>query len=184
VVEPAGKYYLIGFMGSGKTSVGSRLADLTGMEFVDLDRAVEADAKMPISRIFAEHGEAGFRRLESATLRCLAGREGGLVVATGGGTVTRPGNVELMRSTGITFWLDPSFDAILSRLNTADRQQRPLFASPAQARALYEERRHSYSSAGLRVELGTDEPPDEVARRIIRMSLEADSAGRSQADRR
>ena len=183
-VEPGGKYYLIGFMGSGKTSVGPCLADLLGTEFVDLDHAVEVDADMPVARIFAEQGEKRFRRLESVTLRRLAGREDGLVIAVGGGTPMRPENVELMRSTGITFWLDPSFDAILSRLNTADRQRRPLFASPAEARALYEKRRHIYSSAGLRVDIGTEEQPDEVARRIIRMSLEADPGGRSQAGER
>ena len=183
-VEPSAKVYLIGFMGAGKTSVGSCLADLTGMGFVDLDRLVEAEADTLISRIFAERGEEGFRRLESAALGRVAEREDRLVIATGGGTATRPANVELMRSTGTTFWLDPSFEGILSRLSTADRQRRPLFASPAQARSLYEERRHIYSGAGLRVAVGTEEQPDEIARRIIRMSLEADPASRSQAGRR
>ncbi len=179
-----GKYYLVGFMGAGKTSVGSRLADLMDLEFVDLDREVEARANMSIPEIFAERGEQGFRRLEGAALRYLAGRGERLVIATGGGTVTRPENVELMRSTGITLWLDPSFEVTLSRLSTTGRQRRPLFASPAQARALYEQRRELYSTAGLRVELGPDDEPDEVAERIIRVFLEVDPARRSREERR
>ena len=182
-VGRSGKVYLIGFMGAGKTSVGSRLADLMGMEFVDLDQVVEAEENLPISRIFAEQGEEGFRRLESAALGSLAERRDRLVIATGGGTATLPANVEFMRSSGTIFWLDPSFEAIVSRLGTAGRQRRPLFASPTQARALYEERRDRYSAAGLRVAIGADEQPDEVAERIV-LLLQANPAGRSQADQR
>jgi shikimate kinase len=160
-------------MGAGKTVVGSRVAELMGVGFLDLDRVIEAQANRPIAEIFAEQGEAGFRRLESKTLGSVAGLDEDLVVAAGGGTTTRQVNMDQMHSTGTIVWIDPPFEEILNRLDTPLEQERPLFESPAQARKLFEERRGSYSDADLRVEVPIGEEPGETAERILRM-LSAD----------
>lgn len=171
-------------MGAGKTVVGLRLAELMAVEFVDLDRAVESEANLPIAEIFVERGEEGFRRLESAALRSLADREDDLVVATGGGTATRLENVELMRSTGTSVWLDSPFEEILNRLDTALRRERPLFESPTQARRLYKDRTDAYSHADLRIDIAADEQPEETAQRILRILSKAEPAERPLTKRR
>lgn len=95
--------YLIGYRGSGKTTVGEFLAARLGRPFVDADVLLEADAGMTIRDIFASEGESGFRDRETATLRKLtAGTPA--VIATGGGIILRPENRELLRS-GFVIWL-------------------------------------------------------------------------------
>lgn len=173
---PRRRVYLIGFMGAGKTSVGSRLAVRMGVEFVDLDREIERMAGRSVPELFAERGEQGFRDLESEALERLADVEDDLVIATGGGSANRPENVEFMRATGVTLWLDPSFEAILGRLSSEGRSRRPLFSSPSQARALYEERRDGYAGAGLRVVVGPADSSDEIAERISRKLSQEDGA--------
>lgn len=155
-------------MGAGKTEVGSRLALALGARFEDLDRAIEAAAGVSISRVFEETGEEEFRRLETAALRRLALTRDDCVIATGGGTPTLPENVDLMRSTGITFWLDPPFEEILARLDRSARDRRPLFSSENEARALYQARRAAYAAAGTRVKIAAREGPGEIIERIRR----------------
>ena len=75
---------LIGFMGTGKTTIGKRLAKRLGWRFVDIDQQIETSAKKPVPRIFAEHGEPVFRRLEERIIRRSV-REDHQVIATGGG---------------------------------------------------------------------------------------------------
>ena len=166
------KYYLIGFMGAGKTLVGSRMADLMGLEFLDLDRVVEAEVSRKIADIFAEQGEAEFRRLESRALRSVADRECDLVVATGGGTPTRQVNVDLMHSTGTTVWIDPPIEVVLYRLDSTHGRGRPLFESRDRAKELFEERCDAYSNADLRIGVRPNEEPDETAERIVRILSE------------
>lgn len=160
--------YLIGFMGAGKTEVGAQLAQRLGAGFVDLDRWVETEAGVPIAKVFEESGEQEFRRLEAGALAEVTARRGSWVVATGGGTVTRRENVEVMRSTGVVYWLDIAFEEILSRLDAAARDERPLFSSEPEARALYQARRQAYEAAGQRLEIGVGEGPEAVAERIWR----------------
>ena len=82
---------LIGFMGSGKSTIASRLADNLGFDFVDTDALIEKTASKSINEIFNDEGEGVFRKLESQVLEDLVGREG-LVIATGGGIVTNKRN--------------------------------------------------------------------------------------------
>lgn len=95
---------LIGMPGSGKSTVGAALAAETGKRFVDADDEIVRSAGMPIPEIFARQGEPGFRALETQVLARL-GKESGLVIATGGGCVTRPENAPLLRQNGSVFWL-------------------------------------------------------------------------------
>ena len=124
--KPRLPVFLIGYMGSGKTTLGQALHSATGMPFVDLDQAVEREAGMTVSRIFELQGEAGFRRLETSMLRRVSGMRA--IVACGGGTPCQPGNIELMNSAGVTVWLQADVDRLAARLAEA-RSTRPLIAA-------------------------------------------------------
>jgi len=115
--------YLVGFMGTGKTAVGSELSKKIGWQFVDLDDLIELKEKKVIADIFAKEGEPYFRRLESRVLKEVS-QETKFVVACGGGIVINPKNIETMKETGIVICLCASPEAILKR--TAGHAHRPL----------------------------------------------------------
>jgi shikimate kinase len=110
-------------MGCGKSSVGRILATKLGFTFADTDQLIVARAGMEIPEIFAARGEEGFREVEADALRSLAGKDR-TVVATGGGIVMRPGNVEMLRGLGFVVWLRASEEIIFERVSRNDR--RPL----------------------------------------------------------
>ena len=160
--------YLVGMMGSGKTSTGRPLAERLGYGFVDADAVIEQAAGCSIPDIFDRDGEAGFRSLESQVLSAISQRHS-LVVATGGGVVTQPENWGLLHS-GIVIWLDVVPDQLLQRLN-ADSTVRPLLqtADPEAAlNALLNERRPLYAEADLTVVIN-DETPEAVADGILQL---------------
>jgi shikimate kinase len=164
------RIYLTGFMGSGKSAVGRKLAERLGARFVDLDEEVESQAGITIREIFEQHGEPAFRRLEQEALRATAeDPEADVVVATGGGTVTFEANARWMRASGLTVWLNPAFATIVARIGGLGKRDRPLFRDEAQALALYRERLPAYRQADLTVDVGPDEQPEEVAARIVLM---------------
>lgn len=116
---------LTGFMGTGKTSVGRELAAQLGMEFVDTDDVIES-RHGPIERIFADQGEATFRDLERQLARELGDREG-LVVATGGGMMIDPANIERLGRNGLVFCLRATPEEIHRRVTNDElRKERPL----------------------------------------------------------
>lgn len=115
--------YLIGPMGSGKTTIGQRAAELLGLEFLDCDHELEAQTGASVNLIFDVEGEAGFRERETRMLEKLSRRRG-VLIATGGGVVTRPRNRELLRQTGLIVYLSTTVAQQLRRLNR-DRS-RPL----------------------------------------------------------
>ncbi|HSR45862.1 MAG TPA: shikimate kinase [Acidimicrobiia bacterium] len=115
--------WLIGMMGSGKSEVGRRVAELTGFPFVDLDERVVANRGQSISEIFAGEGEIAFRRLERDELRAAAD-EDPAVIATGGGVITGVGTSALMRASGTVLYLAAE-PATLARRVGAD-SHRPL----------------------------------------------------------
>jgi shikimate kinase len=160
--------YLVGMMGSGKTSTGRPLAERLGYGFVDADAVIEQAAGCSIPEIFERDGEAGFRSLESQVLSAISQRHS-LVVATGGGVVTQPENWGLLHS-GIVIWLDVVPDQLLQRLN-ADSTERPLLqtADPEAAlNALLNERRPLYAEADLTVVIN-EETPETVADGILQL---------------
>lgn len=158
--------YLVGMMGAGKSAVGRPLAQALGYRFLDADTALEETAGRSIPEIFAEAGEEGFRALESAVLNELA-RWHSLVVATGGGVVTRPENWGHLRQ-GVVIWLDAPEDLLLQRLN-ADPTPRPLMASPdpaARLQQLLAERRPLYAQADLQI-VQDGRGPAQVAQQVL-----------------
>ena len=160
--------YLVGMMGSGKTSTGRPLAERLGYGFVDADAVIEQAAGCSIPEIFERDGEAGFRSLESQVLNAISQRHS-LVVATGGGVVTQPENWGVLHS-GIVIWLDVVPDQLLQRLN-ADSTVRPLLqtADPeAAVNALLNERRPLYAEADLTVVIN-EETPETVADGILQL---------------
>jgi shikimate kinase len=163
--------FLIGFMASGKTTVGQVVAEELGWGFADTDREIEAEEGQSISAIFAERGEKAFRQLESLAIeRRVRQIETGipLVVALGGGAVTQSQNWELISNNGITVWLDCPLDIIHRRLG--DDSTRPLAADRSRLAELYESRRHLYAKADFRVDVACDQV-DEIAGRILRLPI-------------
>ena len=160
--------YLVGMMGSGKTSTGRPLAERLGYGFVDADAVIEQAAGCSIPDIFDRDGEAGFRSLESQVLSAISQRHS-LVVATGGGVVTQPENWGMLHS-GIVIWLDVVPDQLLQRLN-ADSTVRPLLQTTdpeASLNTLLNERRPLYGEADLTVVIN-DETPEAVADGILQL---------------
>lgn len=115
---------LIGFMGTGKSTVGMKLAERLKMEFIDLDREIEKVTGMSISQIFKRYGEIRFRSEESLMAERLAKREN-LVIATGGGIVLQQNNIETLRQNGKIICLDANPEDIFARVNRK-RGTRPL----------------------------------------------------------
>lgn len=157
---------LIGFMGSGKSTVGRILARRLGRVFVDTDGLVEGRAGKSISRIFAEDGESAFRDGEAAALRALEARRG-IVAATGGGAPVQARNAWFFAQDAATFHLRVSLTAALERARHG--RERPLLRQPEhEVRKLYERRLPFYEALGTGVE--TDgRSPDEVAGEIVRL---------------
>ena len=119
--------YLIGMMGAGKTSVGRALARLANMGFVDLDEEIETASRLTINEIFQKRGEPYFRSEEKkALLRVALGSR--QVVATGGGIVLDPENLERMRQTGRIVYLSAPFETLWERVKK--KKDRPLLAVP------------------------------------------------------
>lgn len=114
---------LIGFMGSGKTTVGKELAVKMGYTFLDTDQYIEERAGMEISDIFSQKGEAAFRELESLVLKEIAGMDH-CVVSTGGGLPMREENRTLLKQIGMVIYLNADEETLWSRL--ADDRSRPL----------------------------------------------------------
>jgi len=143
---PARAVFLVGFMGSGKSTVGAALARRLGWEFIDLDREMEARAGCSIAEIFRSQGEPHFRELEHLALRELfrkpERRE--TVVALGGGAWAKPENAELIRSgKWPTIFLDAPAEVLWERC-LPEAATRPLLADPSSFRQLYEQRRPTY----------------------------------------
>lgn len=138
---------LIGFMGTGKTSVGMRVAKSLGWRFVDTDRLIVRRAGKSIPAIFADSGEEFFRELETEILRkCAAGS--GQVISTGGGIVTLERNREILKDAGYVIWLEASPETIHERVK--NNRNRPLLRTEdpqTTIRKMLESRRAFYEAA-------------------------------------
>jgi shikimate kinase len=114
---------LIGFMGTGKTTVGKILAKKLGMNFVDVDELIEKTAGLKISAVFARFGEAYFRDIETEIIKSIT-KDSSQVIATGGGAVLRDENLNALKSNGVVFCLTASEELIFDRIK--DNNERPL----------------------------------------------------------
>lgn len=158
---------LVGFMGSGKSAVGRRLAQRIGYRFEDMDARIEARAGRAIAEIFAEQGEAAFRGLEEREARALR-EETRVVVATGGGAFAQPRTRALLQEGALTVWLRCSLATILRRVRLDG--SRPLAGNREIMRALLAEREPSYRLADVTVDTSRLSSR-EVADRIVRLTL-------------
>ena len=118
---------LVGLSGAGKSSVGRELAARLNWAFIDTDALIVQAATRPITRIFAEDGEAAFRELEHAALR-QALTHPYSIVATGGGAILRPDNRSLLRQLAFVVWLDAPTTTLVDRLRS-HHEERPLLAT-------------------------------------------------------
>ena len=162
---PWRRILLIGFMGSGKSTVGRLLAKRVGWSFTDADRHVEKEAGRRIPQIFREDGEEGFRRIERRVMRRLLG-EDGRVIATGGGWPCRSGRLDRVPGGSLSIWLSVSPEAAFQRVS-GDRKggARPLLEvddPPARIQALIEEREPYYRRADWWVVTDRARPKDIV----------------------
>lgn len=158
--------YLVGMMGAGKSAAGRPLADALGYRFVDVDTALEQVAGQSIEEIFNHEGEAAFRALETAVLAQITGWHS-LVVATGGGVVSRPENWGHMQQ-GVVIWLDAEPELLLQRLRN-DPTPRPLLQAsdgPERLQVLLQQRLPLYGQADLRI-VQQGEAAEAVAANVL-----------------
>ena len=147
----ADKVYLVGFMGAGKSTVAHVLGKRLDWKVEDVDTLIERDERRDIPTIFRQDGEPYFRAKERAILIGLL-PERGVVVASGGGTFSDPGNRELMLRDGAVVWLDAPFATIVNRVPLDGR--RPLASDRLEMEQLYNQRLAAYRQAHLRVDAG------------------------------
>ena len=159
---------LVGLMGSGKTSIGRRISDATGLLFVDTDEEVVKAAGCPIPEIFARFGEEEFRGGERRVIqRILEGAPA--VVATGGGSFLDAGTRNAIAKQGVTIWLRAGLDTLVER--TQRKNTRPLLqgGNPREIlERLMEERYPIYGKADIIVDVGA-EHADQTAKRTMGM---------------
>jgi shikimate kinase len=156
--------YLVGFMASGKTTIGRLLAHELGWSFADSDQDIEDEQQVPIGEIFDQRGEEEFRRIENeAVRRRLREVERGkpTVLALGGGAFIDQSNQTMLREKGVTIWLDCSFPRVCGRVQGTSH--RPLARDPQKLEQLYEQRRTGYANAEYRIEIDSDDPATVVA---------------------
>jgi shikimate kinase len=163
---------LAGFMGSGKTTVGTLLARQLAWRFVDLDDRIEAAAGLSIPEIFERLGEPAFRKIEADQLRAALGRvlelKESAVLALGGGTYAQTGAPEFLRAASVpVVWLDSPVEVLLARCMTMTG--RPLFRDENSFRALHAQRLPSYQLADHRVDSSGE--PGRVVAEILRRGI-------------
>jgi len=143
---------LIGFMGTGKSSVGRELSKRLGVDFVDIDQWIEEHHDKKIPEIFAEEGEARFRQLEKEAVLELTKKKG-REIAPGGGAVVDPENLKVLKDYGVTVALRASAETIHERVRHA--KHRPLLRGPDRLTAirdLLEKRKPYYDQADIQVD--------------------------------
>lgn len=162
--------YLVGFMGTGKSTVGAKLSERLHATLIEMDQVIANQHDMEISDIFDEYGENYFRRMETGLLKELQGKKH-LVVSTGGGVVLREENVELMREDGYVVHLDARPEVIYERVK--DNKDRPLLNENMSVEYIEEmlgDRKEYYRSAAhIRVSTNNksiDEIVEEICERL------------------
>ena len=174
------RIYFTGFMTCGKSTIGPIVANALGMSFYDLDKEIEKIEKCSIVDIFEKKGEAYFRNLEKTTLTQLV-KQKSVVIALGGGTITNPENLVLLKNTGMLIYLRVSPDILYKRLK--NKINRPLFRDLVlgenpesdfvkRIKDMLETRKEYYEKADLIID--TDNNPigftvDKIVKRISRM---------------
>ena len=165
------RIYLIGYMGSGKSTLGKQLAKHAGMQFVDMDHYIEKRNYKTVPQIFAEEGEEEFRKKERRALEELS-EVNGVVIATGGGAPCFFDNIELMNCTGKTIYLNIAPEILAERLKKS-KIERPLIKgkSRKELKLFIDEtlkvRDYYYSKARYRI-TRSDIDPEELLEMVNR----------------
>jgi shikimate kinase len=152
------KVFLIGFMASGKSTVGEELADVLGYKFIDLDSFIEQKYSKTIKMIFEYYGEDHFRDIENESLKEVSTMEGNIIVASGGGTSCFYNSVDFMNSVGTTIYLRAEVTELLARL-IASKKDRPLLWGKSEDELnnyiirVLEERKRYYEKAKITVDI-------------------------------
>jgi len=157
--------WLIGMMGSGKSTVGARVAELCDREFLDTDIEVESASGMTIPDLFAL-GEPVFRSVESAVIATVAERRN-LVIATGGGAVLREDNVRHMKHSGRIVHLSVDVPTIEQRINVGEAEPRPLLQSSEDVARLHEQRSQLYHDVSDLDVATIGRSPAEIAEEVV-----------------
>lgn len=168
---------LVGLMGSGKSTIGRKLAQVLDVEFFDSDTEIENASRMSVKDLFAVYGEPEFRALEQRVMLRLM-EEGPRVISTGGGAFMNPEVRAAVKQGGIAIWLEAELDVLMERVGR--RETRPLLQNddPEQTmRAMMEKRHPVYAEAHIRVQ-SRNEKKDVMAGEVVealRKWLEADA---------
>ncbi len=162
-----GQIIIVGFMGSGKSTVARALAGKLDSDMIDLDEEItRSDGRSP-KQIIEDDGEAAFRDIETQVLSKILRDHPARVIALGGGAWTLPRNRDLITQVGaVSIWLDAPFDLCWQRI-VVSGNDRPLARNQSQARMLYNERRTSYNLAKLHVSASEFSAADQIAEEII-----------------
>ena len=162
--------YLIGMMGSGKTTVGEKLSKKMNMSFIDIDQKIEEIMSMSILEIFDIFGEERFRDMESSFL-LEKSKESGIVFSTGGGIILNKSIRRFLKNNGITFFLDTSIDELNKRIKNSNK--RPLLNQSKNIeldlKKINDQRKNQYISSANYI-LKTDHlEPDVISNKIIKI---------------
>lgn len=159
---------IVGFMGSGKSTVARALAHRLGSTMTDLDIEIASATRRSPREIIEQDGEAAFRKIETRVLEHVLNEQAEQVIALGGGAWTLPNNRNLIANHGaISIWLDAPFDVCWRRI-VGTGNERPLAQNEAQARSLYDARRPAYSMATIHVTASGDKSAEQIAEEVIR----------------
>jgi len=170
------RIFLIGYMGSGKTTIGKLLAARLGYRFLDIDTTIEEKYFKSISQIFVEKGEPEFRLIEKQNLHDLAEFEN-VVISTGGGAPCFFDNMDYMKAHGITIYLKLSAAQLTERLESSHDGKRPLLADRKGAELLQfiaaglAKREPFYSKAQFIISGDFETAVDEIFKRITDTSM-------------
>lgn len=154
------RVYLIGFMASGKSTIGLELAKTLNFEFIDLDTYIEQKSDNTIKQIFEQKGEERFRILENEALREVASIEGNMVIAAGGGTSCFYNSIDFMNKTGLTIYLKTEVAELVARL-IESKTDRPLLWGKTQQELtdyilrVLNERKKYYEKAKITIDSST-----------------------------
>ncbi|MGI0406901.1 shikimate kinase [Helicobacter himalayensis] len=157
---------LIGFMGSGKSSLGREIAKQSERYFLDTDSLIESSLNKSVSKIFTHFGEEEFRRQEGVLLRWLSVNVKNAVISTGGGMPI----FHNVRDLGVVFYLEIAFEQILARLGADTQSTRPLFSDENKARELYVSRLARYKEQA-HFTLNAVKPLEILTKEILDLSF-------------
>ena len=161
-----GNIVLCGCMGSGKTTIGKTLSQKVNKHFIDMDSYIEEKVGMTVSEIFSKYGEKYFRNMEYETAKEFGGKSG-FIIATGGGTLMNPKNVNALKENGVIVMLDVSPALISARLK--DDNSRPLLAKPNKdeiIKKIYDERIETFKNAADII-INAESNSESVSKKII-----------------